>query len=122
MARGEVVSQKRDVNGNPIGRENANPIIYSRWYEVEFDNGEVAYLTVNAIAERMYAQCDKDGYDMLLIYSFIDYHKSERSMSLQYQQITVNGRACKKRLTYGWEICGLWKNQSTNWERLDYLK
>ena len=39
MARGEVVSRKQDVDGNPIERENDNPILGSHWYEVEFDDG-----------------------------------------------------------------------------------
>ena len=76
MARGKVVFWKQDVNGNPIGRKNANPIPNSRQYEVEFDNNEVMELTANFIAERMCAQCDKNGNDMLLLDYFIDYSKS----------------------------------------------
>ena len=49
--RGGVVPQRHDVNGNPILRENANPILDSRRYEVEFDNGEVTDLTTNVIME-----------------------------------------------------------------------
>ena len=30
LARGKVVRRKRDVNGNPIGRENQNPILDTR--------------------------------------------------------------------------------------------
>ena len=49
MARGKVVSRKQDVDGKPIGHENANPILDSRWYEVEFDDVEVTKLTANVI-------------------------------------------------------------------------
>ena len=122
LVRGKVVSRKRDVDGNPIGREHQNPILDSRQYEVEFPDGEVTELTANVIAERMYAQCDKDGNDLLLLDSFVDYRKSERAMSLQDQQITVNGRSCLKRSTAGWEICVLWKDESTSWEKLSDLK
>ena len=73
MARGKVVFRKRYVYGNLIGRDNANPILDSRRYKVEFDDGEVTELTANVIAERMYDQCDKNGNDMLLLYSFIEY-------------------------------------------------
>ena len=104
MESGEFVYQKRDVYGNPIGRENANPTLDFPWYEVEFNNGEVTDLTANVIVERMYAQCDKNRNDLLLIHSFIDYRKSEGATSLQDQQITENGKACNKRSTAGWDI------------------
>ena len=122
MDRGKVVSRKRDINGNPIGRKNANPIPDSRRYEVEFDYGEVTELTANVIAEQMYAQCDKNGNDLFLLNYFIDYRKSERAMSLQDKQITVNGRSCKKRSTAGWEVCVICKYHITTWERLADLK
>ena len=64
MARGKVVSRKRYVYGNLIGRDNANPILDSRRYKVEFDDGEVTELTAKIIAERMYDQCDKNGNDI----------------------------------------------------------
>ena len=83
--------------GNPIGRENAYPILDSHWYKVEFYNGEVTELTTNVIDEQMYAQCEKNGNDIFVLDSFIYYQKSERAMYLQDQQITVNGRTCKKR-------------------------
>ena len=44
-SRGKVVGLKRDVDGNSIGRRNYNPIINTREYYVEFDDGEVRKLT-----------------------------------------------------------------------------
>ena len=72
MARGKVVSRKQDVDGNPIGRKNANLILDSRRYEVEFKDGEVMELTTYVIAYQMYAQCVKNRNDMLLLDSYID--------------------------------------------------
>ena len=34
----------------------------------------------------------------------------------------VNGIAFNKRSTAGWDVCFLWKDQSTTWERLADLK
>jgi hypothetical protein len=65
MARGQVVRRKRDADGNLIGWSNANPILDSRLYEVEFANGEVAKLTANVIVEAMFAQCDEDGNEYI---------------------------------------------------------
>ena len=55
LAWGEVVRRKRDVDVNPIGRENQNPILDNRQYEVEFTDDEVTELTDNVIAKQMYA-------------------------------------------------------------------
>ena len=40
MARGRVVCQKHDANGNLIGRSNQNLILDTCLYEVEFPGGE----------------------------------------------------------------------------------
>ena len=66
---------------------------------MEFINGDVMELTVNVIAEHMYSQYDKDVNDMLLLDSFVDYKKTERALSLQDQQLMVNGKSCMKRST-----------------------
>ena len=66
LARGRVVRRKRDREGNPIGRANANPILDTRSYEVEFEDGDVSELTANTIAESMYAMCDEDGHQILI--------------------------------------------------------
>jgi hypothetical protein len=61
MIKGCVKSRKRDTDGNPIGRAAANPILDTREYIVEFEDGNEAELNVNLIAEAMYAQCNPDG-------------------------------------------------------------
>ena len=42
--RGKVIGQKRDAYGNAIGMKNNNPILDTRKYRVEFDDGEVSEL------------------------------------------------------------------------------
>ena len=46
---------------NVIGRANENPILDTRGYVVEFEDGEQAELAANTIAQSMYDQCDPDG-------------------------------------------------------------
>ena len=72
LVRGTVIGRKR-ARGNPIGNANANPIMDSRVYRVEFDDGDVCKLTDNVIAESMYASCDADGNEYILFDSFVDY-------------------------------------------------
>ena len=92
LTGGEVIRHKRDFDGNPIGWENQNPIIDTRQYEVEFTNGEVTDITDNIISDWVYAQCNKYVNYTLLLDCFIDYRKMEQALSLQDQQLKVNGK------------------------------
>ena len=59
-----------------------------------FTGGDMIELIANIIDEQMYAQYDKYGNDMLLLDSFVDYRKIERALSLQDQNLMVNGKPC----------------------------
>ena len=90
--RGNLICRKRDYYGNPIGRANAHPVLYTRWYEVEFGDDKITYLTVNLIAESMYAQVDSDGNDTFMMDFMVDYKRNEHALTIQYQKIVVKGR------------------------------
>ena len=85
MARGHVVARSRDANGNVMGRSHTNPILDTRTYQVEFTGGEVTELTTNVIAESMYAQCDSNGNEYLLLDALVDYLKDNKAISLSDQ-------------------------------------
>ena len=55
---GRVVKRLRDKDGLPIGTANDNPILDSRMYEVEFQDGHRASMAANAIAENLFSQID----------------------------------------------------------------
>ena len=50
---------------------------------------KVTELTINLIAESMYAQCDADGNDYLLIDLLVYYGKDNKMISLTDQQISI---------------------------------
>ena len=122
LARESVIGRKRDANDNLVGHANANPILDTRTYLVRFDDGEVTELTANTIAQCIYAQCDLDGNEYLLLDSFVDYRKSGKALSLADQKIVTNGKPSLRRSTAGWQICCQWKDGSTSWQRLSDLK
>jgi hypothetical protein len=66
-----VTSQKRDKANNPNGLANANPILDRHEYLFTFDDGDETVLNANLIAEAMYAQCDPDGKQYVLLDSII---------------------------------------------------
>ncbi len=73
LANGHVFSQKRDKDGNPVGLANADPIIDTHEYTFTYDNGDETVLNANLIAAAMYAQCNPDGNQYVLLDSIIDH-------------------------------------------------
>ncbi len=49
-----------------------NPILAPCIYDVEFADDKVTALTANAIAQAMYAQCDPNWNDYILLDELID--------------------------------------------------
>jgi hypothetical protein len=73
LTKGRVVARKRDIHGNPIGRVNDNPILDTRQYVVKFSDGDETELNANMIADAIYAQCDPDGNQYVLLEALVDH-------------------------------------------------
>jgi hypothetical protein len=73
---GKVVRRKRDLDGAMRGRANANSMLDTRTYEIEFIDGRSDEYTSNGIAENMYAQCDIEGRKYNLMEGIVD-HKTD---------------------------------------------
>jgi hypothetical protein len=56
-----VCNRVKDRDGNPIGRQNSNPLLDKREYEVEFPDGAIEALQANLIAENMSSQINSEG-------------------------------------------------------------
>ena len=119
---GKVVRRKRDVNGSLKGTANSNPILDTRTYCVEFPDGSEAEYAANVIAENMWAQCDIDGNQHVLMESIIDYKTDGHAVKVADAYFSYNGKRHMRKTTKGWELCVQWKNSSTSWQRLADLK
>ena len=123
MSRGHVTARKRDAYGNPKGRANDNPILDTREYTVTFEDGDVTELTANLIAESMYAECDLDGNQYVLLDSIIDHQRRDTTLRLSDQTVVCSdNRTYVKHNTVGWQICCQWRDSSSSWERSSDLK
>ena len=91
MRSGRVRGRKRDQEGTLHGVRNQNPILNTRTYEVEFPNGEVAGYAANVIAENMFAQCDAEGNQFLLMESIVDYKSDGHAVKVADMYVTRNG-------------------------------
>jgi hypothetical protein len=73
MVKGHVTARKRDWDGNPVRRANDNPILDTRSYIVDFDDGDQTILTANMIAASLYLQCDPDGNQYVLLEKIVNH-------------------------------------------------
>jgi hypothetical protein len=123
MIKERVSARKRDRDDNPVGLANSNPILDTRSYIVNFDDGNQTELTANLITESLFSQCDPDGNQYVLLDEIIDHHCLAMAIQLADQKVVrANGRTYLKPLTIGWQICCQWKDQSSSWENLSDLK
>ena len=122
-AIGRVKKRARDNDGNVVGRAHEKPILDTRQYIVEFEDGEEAELAANVIATSMYAQCDPDGHEYFMFDSLVDFRRSDDALRPEDQKVLkADGRSYMRRTTAGWELCVLWKDGSTTWENLSEMK
>jgi hypothetical protein len=122
MVTGKVKKRKLDDLGVPTGHRHDNPIMDTRTYFVEFPDGAEMEYTANMIAENMWAQCDVDGNQWLLMEAIIDHRSNESAVKQADAFVVVNGKQHRKKTTKGWELCIQWKDGTTTWQRLADMK
>ncbi len=92
-------------------------------YEVCFLDGRTKELAANTIAEALYAQCNPDGNQCIMLDAIMDFRKDPNvAISRNDQVKIVNGKKVVSRSTRGWELCCEWKDGSTSWQKLSDLK
>jgi hypothetical protein len=57
----KVVKRARDNNGSPIGRRHADPLLDTREYKCELEDGSLMRYHANETAENTFAWCDDEG-------------------------------------------------------------
>jgi hypothetical protein len=103
MVKGHVTARKCNRDDNPIGRANDNPILDTRSYIVNFDDGDQTELTANMIAESLHSQCDPDGNQYVLLEKIVNHQCPPTAVKLSDQRIVhADGKTYLKRSTVGW--------------------
>ena len=76
------------------------------------------------IAEYLYSQVDDEGNEFLLLDEIIDHCKDDPAITAE--EVTVDPTGAKNQhyvqTTKGWKLSVTWKDVSTSWEPLKYLK
>jgi hypothetical protein len=71
----------------------------------------------------MYAQCDPDGNQYVLLDSIIDHRQLDTVIRPSDQKVVRPGRRTYMKCSIiGWQVCCQWKDGSTSWENLADLK
>ena len=123
FVRGRVTKRLRGPDGEPIGKYNANPMLNSRKYQVEFQDGSMGEYTANIIAENMFAQVDDEGHQFFFLKEIIDHRKDARAITKDNGfTISKNGNRVPKITTVGWELLVEWKDGSSDWVKLKDIK
>jgi hypothetical protein len=123
MTKAKVIGRKRDADGNPVGLRNANPLLDTRQYEVEFADVATDVFTANLIAENLYSQVDEEGNSYSVMGEIID-HESDGSAVHKDDgmEVTRDGSLRPRRTTKGWKLLVAWKGGSSSWIPLKDLK
>jgi hypothetical protein len=119
---GKVVRGKRELDDTVRGRANANSMLDTRTYEIEFPDGCSDEYTANVIAENMYAQCDIEGRQYTILEGVIDHRTDGHAFAPADMYIKHGSNKKVRKTTKGWHLCAEWKDGTTSWERLADLK
>ena len=118
----KVRGRKRESDGTLRGKANPNPILDTRTYEVEFSDGQRTEVAANIIAQNMYAQCDSEGNQYLLLGGIVDHKQNESAVNKSDMWIKRGSNRRMRQTTKGWHLCVEWRDGTTSWERLADLK
>ena len=102
-----VIGRKRDNDGNPVGNYHSNPLLNTRIYLVEFQDGHVAKYGANIIAEAIYNQVDNNGFQESLFTDIIGHRKkdTEAMSDEHFSSLEMGPNPNHARTTKGWDIC-----------------
>ena len=123
LIRGAVVSRRKDLNGIPVGKANSNPILDTREYVIEFDDGSEDIYTANLVAENIYSSVNAEGHRQLSLREIIDHRKSGHAISGDDGHYKDrNGVRRPKRTTKGWDLLVEWSYGGQEWVPLADMK
>lgn len=112
---GKVKRRAKDANGEPHGTANDIPTLDTRTYEVEFPDGHLKEYSANVIAENMYAMCDPNGNQFLMLDGIVDHRKTKEALSEKDAYVTIHGKKYPKKTTQGVDLCLSFKDGTTAW-------
>lgn len=80
ILRARVKRQAIGEEGLPIGTAHTNPIVDTRQYKVEYEDGTTEILAANLLAENILAQVNEHGHKHQMLEEIGGHRKSEEAI------------------------------------------
>lgn len=114
----QLATVKRRVTdgvGKPVGTANDNPLLDTRQYEMELEDGSLERYQANMIAENIYAQADDEGRVSIMLEEIYGHRKDGNAVP-KAEGFTRNrsGDPKLKITTAGWFVKVRWMDGSTD--------
>ena len=123
LLEGKIKSRKRSADGTElIGKENPNPLLDTRIYNVEFPDGGVSEYSTNVIIESLIENSNEHGETMGMIAGIVDHRKNDDAVPLTESVTDIGGKSHRIITTKGWELCVEWTDGTQNWMPLKDVK
>ena len=122
LMKAKVIGRVHDDTDKPKGTYNPNPMIDTREYEVMFDDGTIKEYSANIIAENLISLLGDKGHSHQFFSEIIDHRTDGKAVSKNNGTIIRNGISSMRKTTKGLYFCVKWKDDSTSWVHLKYLK
>ncbi len=84
-----MLGQSTDLEGNPVGEYDSNPMLNTRVYDVMFPDGDVQQYSANIIAPSIYDSTDDDGHRYQFLEEFIGHKKLHNVLSKSDGYVTT---------------------------------
>ena len=102
---GRIKRQAVGEEGLPVGTAHTNPMVDTRQYEVEYEDGTTEILAANLLAENILAQVDEHGHKQQMLEEISGHRKSVEAIEEEEAWFTTrNGTRRRKPTTPGWEL------------------
>ena len=96
-----------------------NPLLDSRQYEIEYDDGYSEILSANIIAENLLSQVDEEGHRHRMFAEISEHRVLPSAITKKDGMFTTaRGLQRHKRTTAGWELCVQWKDGASTLVKL----
>jgi len=123
MSKGKVVKRCKDSDLKPIGLRNENPVLDTREYAVEFEDGETSTYQANLVLEHLHASVDEHSMLLQLMTGVIDHRSDGRAVRKDDGFIkSESGNSVPRKTTVGWDLLIEWKDGTTSWLALKDIK
>ena len=123
MRRAKVLRKSTNSQGETVGEHDANPLISTLSYDIQFNDGEIQQVGANIIAQNLYSQIDGFGNAFTMLEGILDHDVDGTQVTRDDSFVTTpSGAKRRRKSTQGWSLKVLWNDGSKAWVPLAILK